>query len=128
MAKIKFERTSAPIGSVEFSRNPSIPDQGLRRRRQYLQTKDFGGGGTLYVYDHGAVLNFIELDFRNNPAVDWTNLVTFLGVVGCALYNFTLTLPDGSTSTARIWNGEAILSAPIATARETISVELLIEA
>ena len=128
MAKIKFERTSAPIGSVEFSRNPSITSKSYQRKRQYLQPKDLADGGDMYIYDKGiAAKNYITLTFSNVPQSDYTNLNTFLGVVVGSKYNFTFTDYNGVMSTARIINSDNFQSAPVATDRESFTVELLLE-
>lgn len=129
MAKIKFQRTSAPTGSVEFSRNPSIVNRNMQRKIKYLQPKDFSDGGDLYIYDKGiAAKNFITLAWSNIPKTDYNNFKTFLGVVVGSKYNFTFTDSDGTTYTARIYNAEDIQSAPVMTDRESLaSVELLIE-
>ena len=128
MAKIKFQRTSAPIGSVEFQRNPSVTNKDYQRKWQYLQPQDFADGGDVYIYDKGiAAKNYITLNFRNNPKSDYTNLMTFLGIVVGSKYNFTFTDFDGTAYTARIINSDDIQSAPVATDRESLAVELLIE-
>ena len=126
MAKIKFERTQTPVGSVEFSRNPSI-HQGLQRHRKYFQPKDFSDGGDIYVYDKGIVKNFISFSWQNIPTSDYNNFMTFLGVIVGSKYNFTYIASDGTTATARIMNADDIQSAPVATGRESLSVELLLE-
>lgn len=127
MAKIKFERLSAPTGSVEFTRNPSIREGGYRRIKKYLQPKDFADGGNLYVYNKGIVQDRIIITFHNNPVADYNNLLTFLGVVVGSQYNFTFIDYVGTTYTARILNGDDIVSAPVMTDRESFTIELLIE-
>lgn len=126
MAKIKFQRTSAPTGSVEFSRNPSITSGSYRRQKQYAQPTDFADGGDIYIYDKGIVKTIITLTWPNIPTADYTNFTTFLGVVVGAKYNFTFTDIDGATYTARIYNAADITSAPVATGRESLTIELLI--
>lgn len=127
MAKIKFQRTSAPTGVVEFSRNPSIINRDYRRKRQYMQPKDFADGGDIYVYDKGVKKDYITLVWRNIPQTDWVNFMTFLDVVIGSKYNFTFTDFTGLTYTARILNSDDIQSAPVATDRESLTVELLLE-
>ncbi|MBI5307786.1 MAG: hypothetical protein HZB37_05520 [Planctomycetes bacterium] len=128
MAKIKFQRTSAPTGSVEFSRNPSIVNRGMQRKRKYFQPKDFSDSGDLYIYDKGVAKNYITLTWSNIPKTDYDNFIAFLAVVVGSKYNFTFTDFDGATYTARINNAEDIQSAPVMTGRESLaSVELLIE-
>ena len=126
MAKIKFERTSAPTGSVEFSRNPSIVGGDYTRKRQYYQPKDYADGGDIYIYHKGVLKNFTTLKWANIPEADYTNFLTFVGVVIGSKYNFTFTDFSGTTYTARIINADDIQSAPIMTNRESLTVELLI--
>lgn len=126
MAKIKFERTSAPTGSVEFSRNPSRGDHS--RVTKYKQPLDYSDGGDPYIYDKGiAAEGLRELHWRNIAALDLTNFMTFLGIVVGAKYNFTFTDSDGTTATARIINADDIVSAPVAPGRESLTVKLRIE-
>ena len=126
MARIKFERTTVPTCSVEFSRNPSPGD--YSRKIAYMQPKDRANGGDLYCYDKGLdPENTRKLHWRNIPSTDHANFLTFLGIVKGAKYNFTFTDYDGSTYTARITNGEAIESAPVMTGRESLTVELMFE-
>lgn len=128
MAKIKFERISAPTGSVEFSRNPASGAGDYSRSRKYLQPKDYSDAGDVYIYDKGiAAKTTITLHFRNIPKTDYTNFLTFLGIVIGSKYNFTFTDTDGSTYTARIINSDDIQSAPVMTERESLTIELLIE-
>lgn len=127
MAKIKFERTSAPTGSVEFSRNPAPRD--YSRKTGYLQPKARSGGGDWYVYDKG--LNperYKTLHWANIPSADLSNFMTFLATMVGAKYNFTFTDYNGATYTARIWNAKDIQSQPVFTDRESLTVELMIEA
>src|SRR3990167_213721 len=121
MTKIKFQRTSAPTGSVEFSRNPSIINNDYERKRQYFQPKDRADGGDLYVYDKGVAKNYISLRWSNISKSDYDNLITFLGIIVCAKYNFTFTDYDGLTYTARVMNGNEIRSAPVATGRDSVT-------
>lgn len=126
MAKIKFQRIVAPIGSVEFTRNPSRGDYG--RKLSYLQPKGRSDGGDWYVYDKGLNPDKTRtLRWRNIPAADLANFLTFLGVVEGSKYDFTFTDCDGSTYTARIWNADDIQSSPVAAGRESLSVVLHIE-
>ena len=127
MAKIKFERTSAPTGSVEFSRNPS-GDGGYEDRTKFIQVKAQSDGGVNYVYNKGlAPQKFKTLTWPNLPDADVGNFMTFVGVVVGGKYNFTLTDVDGTTKTARIWNAEEIVTRRVATGRQSLSLELLIE-
>ncbi len=127
MAKIKFERTSAPTGSVEFTRNPSITGRGLQRKKKYFQPIDYSDGGDVYIYNKGITKDFVTLTWNNNAKTDYTNLMTFIGVVVGAKYNFTYYDSDGLTHTARIINSDNLQSSPVATNRESFSVELLLE-
>lgn len=126
MAKIKFERTSAPTGSVEFSRNPSRGD--FSRTTKYKQPQDSSDGGDIYIYNKGITAEaHRELRWRNISSLDLSNFMTFLGVVVGAKYNFTFTDFDGTTATARIINSDEIASAPVAPGRESLTVKLRIE-
>ena len=119
MAKIKFERTSAPTGSVEFTRNPSITGRGLPRKKKYFQPIDYSDGGDVYIYNKGITKDFVTLTWNNNAKTDYTNLMTFIGVVVGAKYNFTYYDSDGLTHTARIINSDNLQSSPVATNRES---------
>ncbi|GAB4486031.1 MAG: hypothetical protein OHK006_13250 [Thermodesulfovibrionales bacterium] len=127
MAKIKFERTSAPTGSVEFSRNPSPGD--YHRNTQYMQPKDLSDGDELYSYDKSlAARNFRTLRWKNISATDLSNFMTFLNTVAVGIKNnFTFTDYDGSTYTARIWNADDIESSPVFTDRESLTIVLRLE-
>lgn len=126
MAKIKFERTAAPIGSVEFSRNPSRGD--YDRATKYKQPQDYSDGGDLYIYDKGIAAEGRKyLRWRSISDADYSNFMTFLSIVVGAKYNFTFTDYDGATATARIINADEIASAPVAPGRESLTVELRIE-
>ncbi|MDP3013148.1 MAG: hypothetical protein Q8M92_02815, partial [Candidatus Subteraquimicrobiales bacterium] len=125
MAKIKFERTTAPIASVEFSRNPSPQD--YSRKTVYLQPKDRSDGGDPYIYD--KALNpekYRTLHWRNIPSADLSNFMTFLSIVAGGKYDFIFTDYDGSKYFARIWNAEDIQSAPVMTGRESLTIEILV--
>lgn len=125
MAKIKFERTSAPIGSVQFSRNPSRGD--YQRSQKYLQPMDYADGGDVYIYNKGIKRKIIDLTWRNIPKADYDAFMTFSDVVNGSQYNFIFTDTDSSTYTARILNADDIRSAPVLADRESLSVKLLIE-
>ncbi|GER92692.1 hypothetical protein A45J_0410 [hot springs metagenome] len=126
MAKIKFERTSAPTGSVQFSRNPSRGD--YQRSRQYLQPMDYADGGDIYIYDKGIVKNYMTLHWRNISKTDFDSFFSFLTNVSIgSKNNFIFTDYDGSTYTARIINSDDIQSSPVMTDRESLTVKLLIE-
>ena len=126
MALIKFERTSAPTGSVQFSRNPSIGD--YQRKLQYMQPKDYSNSGDLYSYNKGInPKNYRTLKWKNIPTADYTNFMAFLAVVNGMANNFTFTDTDGTTYTARITNADNIQSQPVLTGRESLTVELVFE-
>src|SRR5574343_793688 len=126
MSLIKFERVSAPIGSVEFSRNPA-PEK-IVRRRSFKQPKDFSDGGVLYSYNKGVVSSFEELHFDGNPAIDYTNLMTFINdVVNGNQYSFTYRDYLGNSRTARIYNSDDLQSSPVLPTHEQFSVILYIE-
>ncbi|MBI5075640.1 MAG: hypothetical protein HZB62_10820 [Nitrospirae bacterium] len=126
MALIKFERTSAPTGSVQFARNPGPGS--YSRKTEYMQPKERSNGGDLYSYDKGISPDrFRTLSWKNISATDLANFMTFLGVVVGIKENFTFTDYDGATYTARIWNADDIQSAPVATGRESLTVVLRIE-
>lgn len=126
MAKIKFARASAPVCSVEFSRNPSPGD--YERTVGYRQPIDYAVGGDPYIYDKSlGAENVRTLHWRNIPATDYTNFLTFLGLVVGAKYSFTFTDTDGATYTARIINPNEIESAPVYTGRESLTIKLRFE-
>lgn len=126
MAKVKFERTSAPTGSVEFNRNPSIIN-GWKRKRKYFQPVDYSDAGDLYIYDKGEKTDTLVLTWPNISKTDYNNFITFLDVIVGSKYNFTFTDYEGTVSTARIINSHEILSAPVMTDRESLTIELQIE-
>lgn len=128
MAYIKFERTSAPTGSVQFTVNPNEAD--YNRKIKYMQPKDYADGGDLYCYDKGITAkNYRSLKWAAMPAADLTSFLAFLAVVVGSKYNFTFTDHDGVTYTARIINADEMPSAPTAGGNESLpAVELLIEA
>lgn len=126
MAKIKFARASAPVGSVEFSRNPSAAD--YERTISYAQPRDRSDGGDWYIYDKAlSPQSFRTLHWKNIPVADYTAFMTFLGVVVGAKNNFTFTDYDGTTYTARIWNADELRSKPVFTNRESLTVVLKLE-
>lgn len=126
MAKIKFERTSAPTGSVEFSRNPSRGN--ISRTGAYLQPIDYSDGKDLYSYDKGLTEKAeVPMTFGNISSTDLSNFLAFRAVVVGSKYSFTFTDVDGSTSTARFADGGACEYAPVAPGRYSLSFRLLIE-
>jgi hypothetical protein len=126
MALIKFERTAAPAGSVQFSRNPSPGD--YRRTLQYMQPKDYSNSGDLYSYNKAInPKNYRTLKWKNIPAADYAGFMTFLTAVAGSAYNFTFTDTDGATYTARITNADNIQSQPVVTGRESLTIELVLE-
>ena len=68
-----------------------------------------------------------RLHWRSISSTDYTNFLTFLGIIKGAKYNFTFTDYDGSIHTARITNGESIESSPVMTGKESLTVELMFE-
>lgn len=126
MVKIKFQRTSAPAGSVEFSRNPSIKGD-YQRKKQFMQPKDFSASGDIYIYNKGIEKNYRILHWKNIPAQDLTNFLNFIQNVSVGAKNtFIFTDYDGSQYTALIVNADDIVSKPVAYNRESLTVELLI--
>lgn len=127
--KIKFERTTAPICSIQFSRNPSVRDGDDKENIGYLQPKERAGGGDWYIDDLGInPENYRVLDFSNNPMSDWTNFKVFLAAVVGSVYNFSFFDSDGMTIyMAKLWNTENIEKKMVATGRVAFSVELMIE-
>jgi hypothetical protein len=103
MAQIKFERTSAPTGSVTFSVNP--PEGGYGGRRDYIQPVDRASGGDVYCYEKALPSEeVVSFNWGAMPATDFTNLMTFWDVAKGRKYNFTFTDYDSSTHTARFWS------------------------
>lgn len=126
MALIKFERVSAPVGSVEFTYHPKPGD--YTRKLDIKQVKESSAGNEIYVYDKGNSEEFRTLKFTNLPEADLTNFLNFvLNVVNGASYSFTFTDYDGGTDTARIWNADDIISSPVGLSRENLTVILRIE-
>lgn len=123
---IRFERTTAPIGFVQFSRNPGKGN--YSRVRRYRQPIDYAGGGELYVYDKGDKEDERELRWPNISTQDYLNFMTFLDTVAVGAKNsFTFTDYDGATHTARIINAGDISSAPVMTGRESLTIRLRLE-
>lgn len=97
MALIKFERLTAPTGSVNFSRNPSY---GSGEPYKFRQPKDMSDGGDLYSYDKGVVEDLFELTWNSLPDTDWTNLDNFIRNVAVGIKNsFTYYDKDSNTYT-----------------------------
>lgn len=100
MAQVKFERTSAPTGSVEFSINP--PEGGYDGSQDYLQPFAQADGGNFYCFDKGIDPERPRsFAWEAMPEADFTNLLAFYAVVLGKKYNFTFTDYDGTTYTAR---------------------------
>lgn len=126
MGLIKFERTIAPTCSVEFSRNPGYSD--IKRQLKYYQPKVFTDGGILFVYSKALLAkNWRTLHFKNNPSLDYSNFLAFLATVKGAVYDFTFTDVDESTSTAVIWNADDFQSGPVFYDREEFTVVLYLK-
>ena len=104
MSLIRFERLSAPVGYVQFTRNPAIGD--YQRKTEYMQPKDYANDGSLYCYDKGiGPKEHRTLKWKNIPSADLSAFLTFLSTVAVgAVNNFTFTDFDGTTYTARITN------------------------
>lgn len=122
MAQIKFDRTVAPIGSVEFSRNPKTKG-GYSRALKFLQpsaeTSD-----AIYSYDKGQTRDTRTLIWDNIPLADYDNFITFLTDIAKGKSNtFNFTDYDGSVySESRIMNANDFQSAPVAHERESFTV------
>jgi len=148
VAKIKLARIEGRLtGSIQFSRNPSRGD--YERRIQFLQPKDFSGGGDWYCYDHGiGAKKYKTLHFRNIPKTDLDNYLKFLENIAQGSRNNFLLFDydaagdycgdssyagDGSycysagVYLARIFNTEDICSKPVAFERESITIDLILE-
>lgn len=126
MAKIKFERTAAPVGSIEFSLNPTYGD--YKRSYNHLQPKTFTAGGVFYSYNKGLKRKIIDLSWATLPASEYVAFITFLDNIAKGSHNtFTFTDFEGATHTARILNADEIDSEPVAGDRESFDVVLLIE-
>lgn len=126
MAKIKFERVSAPTGSVEFTYNPKYGD--YNRRYKMNQIKEVSAGKVVYAYNKGNDEEIITLKFSNIPESDISNFLTFvINVVQGATNTCTYTDYKGDTHTVRIWNAENILSSPVGLDQEDLTIVLRIE-
>lgn len=100
MSKIKFEKTSSPAGSVQFSRNPSY---GSAKPFEFRQPKDYSDGGSIYVYNKGLIENTFELLFNNMPESDYQNMEGFFkNIIQGSKYNFTYYDENGTAHTARL--------------------------
>lgn len=126
MAKIKFERVSAPTGSITFTYNPTYGE--YSRTLRFNQVRTTAAGRVSYVYDKENPHNLIKLRFTNIPTSDITSFITFIrDVSDGSNYTFTFTDFDGSTETVRLWNAENILMNPLGDDREALTVLLRVE-
>jgi hypothetical protein len=99
MAFARFERTSAPAGYVQFSRNPS---NASKDPIEYLAPQDWSNGGTLYSCNKGLVRRTFELTWSGMSDADYQSLVTFFETVAVvSRYSFTFTDWNGSTFTVK---------------------------
>ena len=124
--KIKFERLSSPIGSVEFSRDPVVPD--YKRRTEFMQPVDFSDGGDPYIYDKGLdPKKYRYFSFDSLSVEDLTSFDYFYENIAIGRKNsFLFTDRDGSVYVARIWSS-SIESVQQLANREALVVELLLE-
>lgn len=100
MAKVKFERTTAPTGSVEFSANPSY---GGSEPLKFCQPKDYTNGGVLYSYTKGVNEKTFELSWSFMPEADYQDMITFFeDVIDGAAHPFTYTDENAATHTVRL--------------------------
>lgn len=101
MAKVKFQRTEAPTGLVQFTRNPSY---GGRDPFSFMQPGELTGGGDPVVYDQGVILDDLELGFANISESDYQSLRYFLrSVIEAAKYSFDLLDHNGDHWTVLLW-------------------------
>ena len=123
MAKIKFDRTDVPIGSVEFSRNPKTKG-GYSREFKMKQPTRRVAGGDFYSNNKGVEDEFITLFWENIPTADWVNYISFMENIAKGNSNsFNFTDYDGTVySNSFIWNAESTPSAPVAHERESLTV------
>lgn len=87
MALIKFERVTAPAGSIEFSVNPT--EHGYGGEREYLQPSGRSDGGLFYCFDKGVnpeELRTMAWDYL--PLADFNNLLAFINIVRGRDFNF----------------------------------------
>lgn len=97
MALINFERTTAPTGSWQPTRNPSY---GSGDPFEFMQPKDLSDGGDVYSYNKGVIEDTFELVFNNMSEADYQALRTFLREVAQGVvYEFVYTDKDGATHT-----------------------------
>lgn len=126
MAKIKFERVSSPVGSIEFSINPVFGD--YKRSYNHLQPKTFTAGGVFYSYNKGLKRTIISLEWATIPASEYEAFIVFLDDIAKGSHNtFIFTDFEGNTHTARILNANEIDSEPVRHEQETFEVVLLLE-
>jgi hypothetical protein len=100
MALIKFERLTAPTGTVNFTKNPLY---GLGKPYRFRQPRDLSDGGDQYVYDKGVTEEIFELSWKTMKEEDWTVLDSFIrNVAEGAKNTFTYYDEDGNTHTVRL--------------------------
>ena len=71
---VRFERTVAPTGFVQFTRNPRIGSQDTVELKQPM---DWSNGNVLYSYNKGIVQYEFLLDWRGMSDADYQNLLNF---------------------------------------------------
>jgi hypothetical protein len=124
---LRLERLDDPKGFVQFSRNPSHNARsGITR---YMQHMD-GSVDKLFVQESGIPARKIKrISLSNIPRVEREDFMYFLNYVLFGSRNpCILTDIDGNNYTVRVINPEAIRADPVTTGRDSLHMELLIEA
>jgi|GEM_PF-3768525 len=101
MAAVRFERASAPAGSVTFSRNP---EQGAVYACEFFQPVDRSGGGSLYIYNKGIFPeDTIVLSWPSISSADKAALDSFIRTVAVGAVNvFTYYDHNGASHAVRL--------------------------
>lgn len=108
MALIKFERLTAPAGSITFTNNPS--SKGYSIIEDYNQPTAHSMAGDLYVYNKSVnPEQQVKFSWAAMTYTEFESLMDFYKTVRKSRYSFTFTDHDSSTFTAKFasvisWN------------------------
>ena len=123
MSKIKFERTSAPTGSVEFEKEISHGNQDEPLR--FSQPLARAVGGDYYSYNKGGQDRSISFSLTKMTLADRTNLLNFLKTVAVGSVNsFTVTEAMGYQYTCILYPDQDLSFPPSAFNRHTGQLKL----
>lgn len=125
MAKVRFERLEAPVGGIQFTRNPSYG--GDQDPFSFVQPSDRTDGADWVVYTKGIIDDEATLLFNSISEEDYQNLRVFLrDVVDGSAYTFDYLDHNGDLFTALITPGQQISFPLKAYGRRTGSLQLVI--